>query len=121
MEISHYIQSCFKISIRSVKDTTPPTITNCPAHVNDSVPLGSASGGVKVLWLEPEATDDTGATPLGQMTHRPGETFPIGDTSVSYVFTDTSGNQGFCNFTVAVDEIGEWKETWVSTWSGGTS
>ncbi|XP_071797495.1 uncharacterized protein [Asterias amurensis] len=88
-----------------VKDTTPPTITNCPAHVNDSVPLGSASAGVKVLWLEPEAIDDTGATPLGQSTHRPGETFPIGDTSVSYVFTDTSGNQGFCNFTVTVDEI----------------
>ena len=93
---------------------TPPVITICPDYVTKSIPLGSASGGVKVDWTQPEATDDYTLVPLSRSSHTSGEKFPIGNTTISYVFTDTSGNQAFCNFTVTVEEVGKYNREYNS-------
>ena len=37
---------------------------------------------------------------MGRKSHRPGALFPVGDTEVSYVFSDSAGNQAECTFTV---------------------
>ena len=35
-----------------------------------------------------------------EKSHQPGALFPVGDTEVSYVFSDSAGNQAECAFTV---------------------
>ena len=81
-------------------DTTPPEVSNCPDSRTSEVPFGTPS--LVVTWFEPTATDDSGQTPRVMTTHQPGDTFPVGTTRVMYTFTDGSGNQAACRFTITV-------------------
>ena len=56
----------------------------------------------QVTWEEPTATDDSGANPTVTQTRTPGDTFPVGTTQVSYIFTDMSGNQAICMFAITI-------------------
>lgn len=58
-------------------------------------------------WIEPSAVDDSGEVKLKQSSHKSGDTFHIGSTSVSYVFTDASNNTATCNFVVILAEEGK--------------
>ena len=51
-------------------------------------------------WREPTAIDDSNTQPVVEKSHQPGALFPVGDTEVSYVFSDSAGNQAECAFTV---------------------
>ena len=96
-------------------DTTPPVITDCPS---DQIATYESSGherGVKVNWTEPYATDASGIATLIHQSHQPGQFLQDGSTTVSYTFTDSIGNDAFCNFTVAVHELSPCKCT-VFTW-----
>ena len=53
-----------------------------------------------VTWIEPTATDNSGETPTVTQSHQPGDSFPLGTTQVSYRFTDMSGNEATCSFTI---------------------
>ncbi|MDO5606833.1 MAG: T9SS type B sorting domain-containing protein, partial [Capnocytophaga sp.] len=53
-----------------------------------------------VTWTEPTYTDDCPVTVTS--THQSGDRFDIGDTEVTYTFTDSSGNVSTCTFTVTV-------------------
>ena len=64
------------------------------------VPPGRTSG--TLTWTEPTATDNSGTTPTVTQSHRPGDSFPVGTTTVTYTFTDMAGNQAQCSFTVTV-------------------
>ncbi|XP_022107714.1 hyalin-like isoform X5 [Acanthaster planci] len=88
-------------TVRVSTDVTPPVISNCPADI--TLPLGITVAD----WTEPMATDDSGALPSILKSHEPGDSFPVGDTTVTYTFTDGAGNQANCTFlvTVAVDTI----------------
>ncbi len=55
---------------------------------------------VPVNWNEPTAVDNSGGQPTVTSTHQPGQNFPLGPTSVTYTFTDSSGNQAMCSFTI---------------------
>ena len=55
-----------------------------------------------VSWTEPTATDNSGMTPTITQTHQPGDSFPVGTTSVMYTFTDMTGNQATCTFDVVI-------------------
>lgn len=81
-------------------DNTPPTISNCPSNIDRTVELGSP--GLPVSWLEPTATDLGAVVTLTTRSHEPGSTFNIGTTTVTYTFTDNSGNSASCVFTVTV-------------------
>ena len=55
-----------------------------------------------VTWTEPTATDDSGIEPTVTQTHRPGDSFTVGATEVVYTFTDVSGNEARCTFTITI-------------------
>ncbi len=76
-----------------IVDTTPPTVTGCPSDF-ESV------GGRHVTWIEPDAYDLSDNITQEQ-SHWPG-LFVTTETQVVYAFTDTSGNTGFCRFTINV-------------------
>lgn len=63
------------------------------------VELGEA--GRIVTWVEPTATDLSGAVDVSR-TRAPDEFFIVGDTTVIYTFTDSSMNTAECVFTVRV-------------------
>ena len=87
-------------SIVTGQDTTPPAVSGCPEPLNFMVPPGRTSG--TLTWTEPTATDNSGMTPTITQSHQPGDSFPIGTTTVTYTFTDMAGNQAECSFTVIV-------------------
>ena len=62
-----------------------------------TVPFGTPSRAV--TWIEPTATDDCGV-PTVRQTYRPGQSFNVGVTQVNYLFTDSSGNEEVCSFTI---------------------
>ncbi|XP_033626652.1 uncharacterized protein LOC117289582 isoform X20 [Asterias rubens] len=85
-------------------DTIPPVISGCPQSATGVVPQGSTS--VSVTWVEPTATDNSGGPVQRTSDRSPGQTFGLGSTQVTYTFTDQSGNQAFCQFTVTVTSGG---------------
>lgn len=83
------------------EDTVPPTISNCPSNLFESVQVGT--GGAVVNWVEPTATDISATTVTS--SHTPGSFFPAGTTTtVTYTFRDSSGNEAVCSFTVTVEQ-----------------
>ena len=60
----------------------------------------SSNAPVAVSWTAPTATDTYGVTVTS--THNPGDTFPIGNTPVTYTATDEAGNTAQLAFTVII-------------------
>ena len=82
-------------------DTTPPVISGCPNQgVTAIAPQGSSSASAS--WTEPTATDNSGGAVTRLSNRSPGQSFSLGNTQITYTFTDPSGNQAFCRFTVTV-------------------
>ena len=79
--------TCF--STVTVQDNELPVLTACPGNiVLNSDP---SSCGAVVTWTGiPTATDNCGVTVSS--THNPGDTFPGGETTVTYTATDDGGN-----------------------------
>ena len=83
----------------TVVDDTPPGITNMPADIlliADSGQCGSVA-----TWSEPASTDNCSGELLANNIIS-GSFFIVGDTQVSYVATDVSGNTTTEIFTVTV-------------------
>ncbi|XP_030829219.1 mucin-3A isoform X29 [Strongylocentrotus purpuratus] len=92
----------FTVTISAV-DTTPPTV-NCINNVAQTVQLGT--GSTQVFFTEPTAFDISGQTSLVTRTSAPGDSFPVGTTSVTYIFTDASGNNAQpCTFNVVINAV----------------
>ena len=53
-----------------------------------------------ILWNEPTATDNSGMVPSRIQSHRPGDIFLVGDTPVTYIFSDQAGNDATCQFVI---------------------
>jgi len=85
----------------TVVDDTPPTITGCPAGLTVSNDPGLCSA--VVCWTAPTASDNCGTVNLVS-THDPGDTFPVGTTTVTYTATDACGNATDCVFDVTVND-----------------
>ncbi len=62
-------------------------------------PAGATSA--VAFYIEPTASDDSGIA-SSTSSHTPGSSFPVGNTLVSYTFTDAVGNSATCSFTVIV-------------------
>ena len=82
-----------------VVDTQPPVIQGCPGNIvvaNDPGKCGAVVG-----WVEPSARD---ACCLASFTstHKPGDFFPVGITTVTYTAVDCHGNRSTCSFMVTV-------------------
>ncbi|XP_071489593.1 uncharacterized protein [Diadema antillarum] len=89
----------FDVTVAATIDNTAPVISNCPSDI--SVSIASGSAGVAVTWTVPTATDNSGSVSSAS-TANPGDFFPVGTTTVSYTFTDGSGNSAVCSFAVTV-------------------
>ncbi|XP_072046098.1 hyalin-like [Amphiura filiformis] len=84
-------------------DIIPPYVTSCPSNIYNTVEVGTQ--GTTVSWIEPTADDNTGDVTLSKSTHKSGELFQIGSTSVSYKFMDRSNNTATCDFLVTITEV----------------
>ncbi|KAJ8029271.1 Hyalin [Holothuria leucospilota] len=96
--------SCsFLVTIEApvITDVTPPVITvQCPTTINLVAPQGSTS--VAVTWTEPRAVDDSGLEVTTISNFNPGDQFPIGTSTVTYIFIDPSGNTAECSFQLII-------------------
>lgn len=81
-------------------DTTPPVVTNGPTTIQRTVELGETS--LMVTWADPATTDFSETQQLISRSHAPGAQFPLGNTLVTYVFGDASGNTVTYTFCVSV-------------------
>ncbi|XP_072051695.1 uncharacterized protein [Amphiura filiformis] len=91
----------FDVTVIEV-DSEPPVVTG-QGTVQVNTPLNS--GGTDVFFSEPTATDNSGMTTLVERSHTPGQFFPTGTTTVTYIFRDPSGNRVTYDFDVIVDEV----------------
>jgi gliding motility-associated-like protein len=86
----------------TVEDNEDPTIV-CPETINQQNDPGIC--GAAISFTLPEIADNSGDVSLEQ-TSGPasGETFPVGNTTVSFTATDAAGNTSFCSFDVIVTD-----------------
>ena len=55
-----------------------------------------------VSWTPPTASDNSGEVVTLTSDYSPGDTFPIGTTTVTYTAMDVYGNMATCTFNVVV-------------------
>ena len=96
-----------RLSMSFSGDTIPPVVSNCPSDLSSTTSCDTADA-TQVTWQEPSAIDNSGTATLQSQTHQPGQTFPMGPTDVTYIFTDPSGNTVDCSFTVTVTREGKY-------------
>ena len=83
-------------------DTEDPVINNLPANIKASTDSGIATA--TVFWSPPVAVDNSNVHTLTS-SHVPGDSFPIGNTTVTYTATDRSGNMVTEEFNVDVEGL----------------
>jgi large repetitive protein len=81
-------------------DSIPPVFNNCPTNIN----VATSQNSIVINWTSPTARDNCG-TPLVLSNFQPGQSLPIGQTTVVYLARDTAGNQTECRFVVTVTKI----------------
>ncbi len=84
----------------TVVDATPPAFFNCPTIVDVTA---GPSCNAAATWTEPLGIDNCVFVAVTK-THSPGQTFPLGDTEVTYTAMDGAGNSATCKFTVRVSD-----------------
>ena len=81
-----------------------PSVTNCPQNITATATVGRCDAPVS--WTEPVGEPSC----LGGLTttrnHAPGDRFTIGTHTVTYTFTDASGNTNSCTFFIKVNPRG---------------
>ena len=99
------LNSCqFRVDVRKTPagagctgDNTAPTFTGCPSSIN----IQATGALTPASWIQPTPVD--GCYPLTlSASHRPGQGFPAGSTTVTYTAKDGNGNSADCTFTVTV-------------------
>ena len=82
-------------------ETEDPVFTSIPTGVITEYVNNVANLPVAVTWSV-TAKDGSGVAPTVSQTDSPGDTFPLGDTVVTYTATDGDGNTATAMFTVRV-------------------
>ena len=83
-----------------VLDTLDPVFSGCPE--NDVVVSATTSCEAVASWTPPQVNDDCSVTMTSN--YSPGDTFPLGVTSVTYTAIDASGNTSVCSFNVVIND-----------------
>ncbi|XP_071839995.1 uncharacterized protein [Apostichopus japonicus] len=97
---SSQVECTFCIEISLVLPD-PPVVINCPGIISSNSLNG---GSISISWTEPSAISNDQQSDLVSQSHAPGNTFPVGDTDVTYTFADPINNAvtSNCLFTVRV-------------------
>ncbi len=83
----------------TVNSTGPPIILNCPNDISVTAAPGQCEAFV--TWIPPVVDENCDAV-ITSSSHNPGDAFPAGTTTVTYVATDSDGNETICTFDVNV-------------------
>ncbi len=83
----------------SATDNTDPVINGCPANATVSATSGLCTGVAS--WTAPTASDNCSVN-MFTNSHNSGDTFPFGNTTVTYTATDPSSNTATCSFIISV-------------------
>ena len=75
-------------------------MSSCPADIINATDPGLINA--TVYWQEPTFSDNDGVS-SNTSTHRPGDTFGLESTTVTYNVTDNSGNMANCSFVVTIE------------------
>jgi hypothetical protein len=86
----------------TVVDNTAPVIAGTPSTVTVNTGVGRTTCDQVATWTAPTASDNCAGTVSVSSTHNPGDVFPVGNTTVTYTFTDAANNQSQTSFTVTV-------------------
>lgn len=82
------------------EDTSSPVISGCP----EDIVVTSSSTFTQVTWTAPTATDDSGEVTVE--TNYPNPSIFVSSNmptiTVTYTFSDPSGNTAVCEFTISV-------------------
>lgn len=84
----------------TVVDNANPTFNITPSDIT----VQATDCGAVVFWVEPIADDNCPAGLSLTKDHAPGETFPIGTTTVTYLARDVSGNTSPYSFKIIVQD-----------------
>ena len=82
----------------SVTDKQPPAI-NCPANITANTDPGVCHARIN---FSVTAIDNCAATTPFTISHRPGDAFALGQTTVSCIAEDEAGNTSSCHFTITI-------------------
>ncbi|KAJ8036428.1 Hyalin [Holothuria leucospilota] len=85
-----------------VKDATSPR-ANCPADQIANASLENSKTVVK--WNTSLCSDNSDGNISWECSHRPGDKFSIGNTTVQCNCTDESGNSDYCSFRIMVNDV----------------
>ena len=78
-------------------DTQAPVFYDCPTDIT----VNTTGTGATVRWDHPSVGDNCGI-PSVMFNYTPGQTFPVGVTTVIYTAKDAKGNTSYCMFKVTV-------------------
>jgi hypothetical protein len=81
----------------SIVDNLAPSII-CPSDT--TVMSNICTGGASVFWNAPTVWEN--CTPIISSSDQPGDTLPIGNTTIVYTVADSAGQQDTCSFIVTV-------------------
>ncbi|MEZ4858366.1 MAG: proprotein convertase P-domain-containing protein [Flavobacteriaceae bacterium] len=89
--------------IITVVDTTPPTVTNCPANISVNNDAGVC--GAIVIYTAVTGTDTCGGVTVNQTGGlASGSVFPVGTTTNTFEVVDDCGNSSICTFDITVTD-----------------
>jgi len=77
----------------------PVTVSNCPT--NQVIDLSANGCDDTATWSLPTWHEDCGLQTVSSSA-QPGDVFPLGTTTVTYLALDYCGNQAICEFTITV-------------------
>src|SRR4029453_8521280 len=80
----------------TVVDNTDPVISGCPSNITVYTGSGATTCDATASWTAPTASDNCPGVSLGSNPN-PGDTFPLGPTTVTYTATDGAGNTATCS------------------------
>ena len=80
-------------------DVEPPIISDMPENIQQDVDEESET--TTVTWSEPTVSDNSGSITLTS-SHKPGDSFPIGNTTVTYTAEDMYSNVATGSFVITV-------------------
>jgi gliding motility-associated-like protein len=79
-----------------VTDNVAPVLTGLPIDIT----VSAIACEMPITWVPPTVSDNCSVTVSS--THSPGDSFPIGDTKVTYAAIDDSGNSTVTSFWIHV-------------------
>jgi len=85
----------------TVTDDENPAISGTLADITQNTVAGFCT--TAVTWTEPTAADNCAVDTLTSDA-APGDTFPVGDTTVTYTATDIHGNSSTSSFKITITD-----------------